>query len=195
MDAKKPNSTTHETPNSVTSMRSDFRRNLNRAIRLLFYELVLIVCSCTPSSRHINWEYIIPDGYNGYLAIRFDCPNGIPLPIKDNTCRIEFAEDGTFCTSDKFIPSWSNAEHAFSKSGKSVPVLTAPAPLPKEYGIIEVDAPITIGGTNVSNPGPDMTLLTFWVGDMSAVNSSWPRFPSGKSVVLKKFGVTLPDDF
>lgn len=155
--------------------------------------LIFGVAGCSPSGRHVNWEYVIPDGYTGYLAIHFDCPNGVPLPIKGDTCRIVFAEDGTFCTSDKFFASWSNSERALTKSGKSVAVFHPPAPLPAKYGIIDVDAPIDIGGHTVENPGPDMVLLTYWVGNMSAVNASWPQFPAGKDKFLKTSGVIPPD--
>jgi hypothetical protein len=177
--------------NKVASVK---RNGLQNAVRFFLFGLILIISGCAPSGRHVNWEYVIPDGYTGYLAIRFDCPNGVPLPIVGNTCRITFNEDGTFCTSDKYLPSWSNGDHASTKSGKSIPVFYIPAPLPKEYGIIEVDAPISIGGHTVSNPGPDMTLLTYWVGDMTVVNSSWPQFPAGKDKFLKVFGIKPPDE-
>ena len=156
--------------------------------------LMLAATGCSPSGRHVNWEFVIPDGHTGYLAIRFDCPNGVPLPIKGDTCRIVFADDGTFCTSDKYFPSWSNGQRASTKSGKRVPVFDVPAPFPHKYGILEVDAPINIREHTVSNPGPDIVLLTFWAGDMSVVNASWPQFPAGKDKFSKTFGVTPPDE-
>lgn len=170
---------------------------------LLFYKWVasavavfaacLFLGGCAPG-KHINWEYVVPDGYTGYLAIRFDCAKGVPLPIKGNTCRIVFAADGTFCTSDKYSPSWSNSQKASTASGKAVPVYFPPAPLPNGFGLMPVDAPITIAGGTASNPGPDMVLLTYWVGNMSSVNASWPQFPKGKDAFLKRFGIIPADE-
>jgi hypothetical protein len=116
------------------------------------------------------------------------------LPVRGTTCRIVFSENGTFCASDKYFPSWGNSQQASTKSGKPVPVFYAPAPLPEKYGIIGVDAPICIGGQTGSNPGPDIVMLTYWVGEMSVVNASWPRFPDGKDKFLKKFGIIPPDE-
>lgn len=167
---------------------------MNNATRLLLLWLVITVSSCASSARHVNWEYVIPDGYTGYLAIRFDCPNGVPLPIKGDTCRIVFAKDGTFCTSDKYFVWVSHSQTASTNNGKTVPFFYTPAPLPEKYGIIFVDAPITIGGHTVENPGPDMVLTTYWAGNMSVVNASWPRFPAGKEKFLKVFGITPFDE-
>ena len=156
--------------------------------------LLVLACGCGPSGSHINWEYVIPNGYTGYLAIRFDCPEGVPLLIKSNTCCVVFGDDGTFCTSDKYSPSWSNKEHASTRSGKTIPIFYPPAALPEQFGLIHVDAPINVGGHTASNPGPDMVLLTYWVGNMSTVSASWPRFPAGEDKFLKRFGIIPPDE-
>lgn len=120
--------------------------------------------------------------------------NGKPSVFWEDVCRIVFAADGTFCTSDKYSPSWSNSQKASTASGKAIPIYPPGPSLPNAIGLIPVDAPITIGGQTVSNPGPDMVLLTYWVGNMSRVNASWPQFPKGKDEFLTKFGVIPADE-
>jgi hypothetical protein len=65
--------------------------------------LALLISACTAPDE-VKWEYVVPDNYEGFLAIRFECPGGQPL-IKDGVARVVFKSDGTFCTSDKWRPS------------------------------------------------------------------------------------------
>ena len=72
---------------------------------IVMWTCATLVIGCMPSGRYIEWEYIVPDGYTGFLAIRYDCPGGAPLNIVNNVARIQYEPDGTYCTSDSFVAS------------------------------------------------------------------------------------------
>lgn len=74
-------------------------------VTLLALMCVLMTTVACKEAGEVKWEYVVPDDYEGFLAIRFDCPGGQSL-IKDGVARVEFRSDGTFCTSYKYTPTW-----------------------------------------------------------------------------------------
>ena len=110
----------------------------------------------------VNWEYVVPDNYEGYLAIRFNCPGGQPL-IKHGVAHVEFKSDGTFCTSDAWTPTWESrwfptmrrSPHQ-SASGKPIEM---PAETPKSGYVL-------CFGRTASYCGS--TFVVLWAGNMPA---------------------------
>jgi hypothetical protein len=148
--------------------------------------IVLIAGSLTHCSRsgYLEWEYIIPDDYHGYLAIRWDCSGGVPLNSKDRTVRIEFKPDGTFCTSDSFFTSWTTGDRAWSASGRPIPIYPRGRGY-QGYGLC-CGSTRVIGGDTYVNPGPDIILSLMWVGEMERVDASHPNMPDDEKAFLEQ---------
>ena len=66
--------------------------------------LAALTLTCNDPGE-VRWEYVVPDNYEGLLAIRFECPGGQQL-IKNGVAHVEFKSDGTFCASDSWVQSW-----------------------------------------------------------------------------------------
>ncbi len=130
---------------------------------LLFLLLsVVILTSC--KDDQITWEYTIPDGYEGWLAIQYDCPGGTPLDRQGDVIRVEFGEDGLFCTTDSSF-SWSGTEQAMNNSRDRVAVYPNPSG-ETGYGICCGQA----YGRQFSYYGQqiELTLDLMWVGNMES---------------------------
>lgn len=108
----------------------------------------------------MKWEYVIPDNYEGFLAIRYSCPGGVPL-IKNGIAHVEFKADGTFCTSDSFLPStestwFPNLRQSPHRSASGKPI-EKPVETPQSGYALCCE-----GITNFC----DTTFLVLWVGNM-----------------------------
>jgi hypothetical protein len=131
-------------------------------LRGVAFAVSLSLLSCHHDPSEVRWEYTIPDGYQGYLAVRFECPGGEPL-IRNGVAGVRFRADGTFCTSDSYMPTWSTqwfpkltgSAHRNS-SGKPIDQIDQPA----ESGY----AICCVGVTDYGK----YRLLTMWVGDMKS---------------------------
>jgi hypothetical protein len=175
--------------------------NTHRPCQIQFIRILLIVASvtllaqCGPSAPYIVWEYIIPDNYTGYLAIRYNCPGGVPLTIKDSVIRVKFKSDGTYCTSDSFSASWSDGDRAWTSSGTPIPV-DAGSPWDQTGYEVCCGGTRVIGGNTWVNPGDDIILDLQWVGDMKRVAASWPGMPdSSEDFFVKRFGLRDMKDY
>ncbi len=144
---------------------------------VLSYGMTLLSCNRDPS--YIRWEYIVPDDYQGYLAVRFDCPGGEPL-IKNGVARVRFKPDGTFCTSDSYRPMWSSQwlpeltkrPHR-SSSGK--PIDQLPEPVQSGYAIC---------CTMITTYG-NAQFLIMWVGEMEHRTTN-PYLPDDQAAFLRQ---------
>jgi hypothetical protein len=97
-----------------------FRTFLLLMIALL---LLFLVIQASSSDRiqflSVDWYYTIPDGYQGFLVIRYDCAGGKPLVIQNGEIHLEFSNDGTACIKDAFQPTHGQV-FAASKSGAPI---------------------------------------------------------------------------
>jgi hypothetical protein len=151
--------------------------------------LTLLLAGCFGNrSEYIKWEYIIPDNYVGYLAIRYDCPGGRPLIEENNTIRVNFKSDGTFCTSSSLVSSWSDGDKAWNTSGQTIPFANGVPDKPEDA--ICCGSSRVIGGGTVANPGLEMVFFLMWVGPMEDVIASWPYLPmSDGDFFESRFGI------
>ena len=130
--------------------------------------LTALTFACNESGE-VRWEYVVPDNYEGFLAIRFSCPGGEPL-MKDGVAHVEFKSDGTFCTSDPWVPTSSTtwfptmrrSPHR-SASGKSI---EKPVEIPKSGYTLCCEGTTTYC---------DSTFLVLWVGNMPRRNIKLPE--------------------
>ncbi len=169
-----------------------YRRKERPISLVILVSCALLLTSCS-SSRHVEWEYIVPDGYQGYLAIRWECPNGVPLALTNGIAHVPFTKNGTYCTSDSFFPSWSEQNLARSRSGQLIP--WTPTPWETKGYAMCCGSTRGIGGGTWENPGPDMTFTVMWVGDMERVNASWPVLPDSGGEFFEQFGVRNMADY
>ncbi len=149
-----------------------------RYVLMAIVFLLLYVYVSYPRARYLEFEYIIPDNYTGYLAIRFDCPEGTRLNIQNNVVRIEFESDGTYCTSDSFFPSWTTGNRAWSASGTPIPIFFRP-----QHGS---GYAICCGSTRVSARSyGEFTFILYWVGNMAIAHLAWPGEPGNFDAFLE----------
>ena len=99
-----------------------FRTFLLLMIALLLLFLVIQARSGDQyQSLAVDWYYTIPDGYTGFLVIRYDCVGGEPLAVQNGEIHLEFNDDGTACIKDAFQPTHGQ-EFAVSKGGEPIKV-------------------------------------------------------------------------
>lgn len=114
--------------------------------------------------KHVNWMHVVPDGYEGYLVIRYQCPGGTPLVIKNDTIEVIYKDDGTFCTSDdKF---WGQGKvFARTHSGQSIPVRVQTM---EGYGLC-CDQSMSIAKS--ATAPEDFSFTLFWVGNLGQMEA------------------------
>jgi hypothetical protein len=100
-----------------------FRERVWRAMRIIGIALLssIVMTQCgQPALRSVNWHFVIPDQYEGFLAIEYACAGGVPLPDDGTTIQIVFDDTGTFCTTDPSF-GWEGQYTIETRSGQSVP--------------------------------------------------------------------------
>lgn len=136
--------------------------------------------------QRVQWQYIVPAGYQGYLAIRYNCPGGEPLMRSNNAITIVFTADGTFCTSDEYFASTGPLATAQTTSGQPIPYVLDPKQH-QGYAMC-CGSTMVIGGNTQENPGAELVLSLRWVGEMQ------PR-PRHEPDVLDDIHAFLQDRF
>ncbi len=145
---------------------------------LLFsHKLLLLTLACTllalsfacNEPAEVRWEYVVPDNYEGFLAIRFSCPGGEAL-IRNGVAHLEFKPDGTFCTNDPWVPTWEstwlpNMRRSPHRSASGRPI-DMPAETPKTGYALCCE-----GTADYCNS----TFVVLWVGEMARKNTKLPE--------------------
>lgn len=135
---------------------------------LLACAVALLSFGCREPGE-VRWEYVVPDKYEGFLAIRFNCPGGQPL-IKNGLAHVEFKPNGTFCTSDSYTASYEatwfpTLRRSPHKSASGKPI-EKPVETPESGYAICCE-----GTTNFC----DSTFVVLWVGNMPRRNIRIPE--------------------
>jgi hypothetical protein len=97
---------------------------------LLVVVLSVLLSQCSGSNdESAEMELVIPDGYLGLVAVRWDCPGGEPLPINDGVVKIQFNAAGIVCASRQSLTLGVEGRgRSHTLSGKPIPFGTgAPA--------------------------------------------------------------------
>ena len=144
--------------------------------------LGIILCAgsflgCSPKSgKEINWIYIIPEQYEGWVAIQYDCNGGVPLEEINNVIEVHFGSDGMFCTSDSFS-AWHGQLHAMDTRGNPIPVVYQPSEI-SGYALCCSQA---IGMSYTEGERSfELSFEISWVGDMS---HGWPDLDTFREAV------------
>ena len=138
-------------------------------LRIPIFLLFIVVTIACNNLDEVKWEYVVPDNYEGFLAIRFSCPGGQPL-IKDGLAHVEFKPDGTFCTSDPWVPThettWLPDLRRSQHRGVSGKPIEKPVEMPNSGYALCCE-----GTTRYC----DSTFLVLWVGNMPRKNVKIPE--------------------
>ena len=140
-------------------------KNIFRILLMLTIAMLLLFlvsrCGWGFQSPEVDWYYIIPNNYQGFLVIRYECAGGRPLVIQDGKAQIEFNDDGTACISNAFQASHGQV-FAASKSGEPIKVSGAGAPWNEKGYALYGD-----GVRSIERYGVDYGAFEIlWVGDM-----------------------------
>jgi len=163
--------------------------NISIERRLCLILSVIVLAACGTSDDDVTWEYTIPEGYVGWLAIQYECAGGKPLDRKGSVIRVTFGEDGLFCTTDSSFP-WSGQSTAQSMSGFQIPVYGQPAGK-TGYGICCQQA---FSAARGAGPAPQivLTLDLMWAGNME---NGYPPFPINAIEEDRLAGKLVPVDW
>jgi hypothetical protein len=88
-------------------------------ILLFLLEIQLVQCGLSGQSRMTDWHLIIPDDYQGFLVIMYECPEGKMFARQNNMIQVVFSNDGVFCASEKAF-AWEGQVTASTASGNTV---------------------------------------------------------------------------
>lgn len=92
--------------------------------------LVCCICGCgfrinLPDNSNpalaIDIVHVIPEDYEGFVLIMYDCPGGVPLFQNQPQMIIQYNPDGTFCTSDSPVATRGKV-WAKTLTGQAIPV-------------------------------------------------------------------------
>jgi len=135
-------------------------RFLNYCISLLL--LVISTSSCS-NRKNYNWHFTIPNEYQGFLVIGFNCPKGNDVQKSDYSLRVRYSSKGIACTSMKFLDLFPNigTDSFTDTDGKTIPFLI--------NGKDKNPAPsrAICGGETASRiiGGKELFYYLHWVGD------------------------------
>ena len=155
------------------------------AFLMLAMAILAVQCTTgTGQSLEVDWYYTIPDGYQGFLVIRYECAGGKPLVIQDGKIYLEFDDDGTACINDTFRP---NHGQVFAQHRNGQPIRVVGSPW-NENGY----ALYTAGVRGIERYGVDYgTFVTLWVGDMEYLAANYLK---GLDQFLEdRFGIPTVD--
>ena len=139
--------------------------------------------------RTVRWHLIVPQGYEGMLAIHYQCPGGKPLPVTNKTIRVAFARNGVYCTSDDSFGYRGPAPVIEHPNGTRIPYVTDVYTY-EGYGMC-CESLRVIGGGTTENPGADLILGLYWVGTMQPRPRDESHIPLQdlELFLLREFGV------
>jgi len=139
--------------------------------------LLLVVNSCGFDDS-TQWIMIVPDGYEGLVAIHYECPGGKPLQRNSRTVTVEFDHAGVLCTSDSHLPSRGPLPEVRTSSGTHIPYITRPYEF-KGFGAC-CGRTSVIGGETTYNPGNTLVLDLYWVGHIAASSADESVIPKNE---------------
>jgi hypothetical protein len=112
-----------------------------------------------PRPAYPRWQYVVPDNYEGYVAIHYQCAAGQPLVPQQNVYTVVFDDMGVFCTSSSpvgILTEWPTVQ---TRNG--TPLSYENSPTIQGYGLCCINDHI-IGGGTPENPGPPVSLRIGW---------------------------------
>lgn len=137
------------------------RKSLSVCLILVLLEILLAQCTYESSVKQTTWHLVVPDDYQGFLVIMYNCPEGEPLKFQGDRVEIVFSDEGVYCTSNEPF-GWEGQVFASTRSGQ---LLQGPALWNKKgYGFYG-DGLITVHGP------PVYRFDVYWAGDLEYLAS------------------------
>lgn len=104
-----------------TSMAKRKLKTVEKVILIGFTTLGVMMTGLWLLDKQPNRAYHLPDGFEGWVRIRYSVEGAPALEEKDDVLQYIIGEDGTMETSDKLVVGWRRDEHFYQKaSGESV---------------------------------------------------------------------------
>lgn len=105
-------------------------KTVEKVILIGFGTLAVMMTGLWLLDKQPNRAYHLPDGFEGWVEIRYSVDGAPALEEKDGMLQYVIGEDGTMETSDKLVVGWRRDEYFYRKaSGESVQL---PASVEKE---------------------------------------------------------------
>src|SRR6266480_29910 len=128
-------------------------------LRIVTLVSLLFLDAC---NRRITWTHVIPKNYQGFLVIRYDCPNGYSLKQEGASISVIYSTNGALCVTNGFLTPWVGSVTCRETDGTPIPFVG----LPWGYSG-RLPAKGLCGGdeVNMTVLGKDFHLDIMWVGD------------------------------
>ena len=153
---------------------------------VLLAAFLVLQCSSGHDWQDVDWHFVIPDGYTGFLVIQYECAGGAPLLAQGKTIQVAFRDDGTFCASDSPF-AWRGQIAVETRGGQAVP--QPPLWEGQGYGFS--------GGDLLTLHSPTRQQFEiYWVGDIAylATIRNQPAYAEQLETFLTdRFGVVFPE--
>jgi len=142
-------------------------------VRRLLYIIIFGLGIFLPGCGNITTlAYIVPDHYQGFLAIYYECPGGKPVDQSDGRAHITFDAHGVACIKESYVTLFpGGARHVASVqtvSGQSVRFAGGWEQVSTGYALLDLSVQQGYG-PNGNNP-PQYTISILWVGEMQRLN-------------------------
>lgn len=128
--------------------------------------MAFLLAGCTPPTRLV---IVIPDGYQGFLLVRYACPGGEPIIRLDGRLIIRFRNNGTACVSDTYqdvFPSGlSQIERVQTASGNTTIPWVVDSTKAQGVGLVSIS---TLQSTRENVVA---IFSEYWVGDMAKLRT------------------------
>lgn len=98
-------------------------KTVEKVILIGFVTLAVMMTGLWVLDKQPNRAYYLPDGFEGWVKIRYSVENAPALVEKDGVLQFVIGEDGTLETSDKLVVGWRRDEYFYQdEQGETVQI-------------------------------------------------------------------------
>jgi hypothetical protein len=131
----------------------------------------LLLAGCGPVTV---LEYTVPDNYEGFLVIRYECPGGTAAEQRDGRTTIRFENNGVACVRQRYRDIYpagiSHTARIQTTSGREVEYIVPGSPPQSGQGLLEGGLTTTTYGPTGDEP-PAFIYSVLWLGKASVLDS------------------------
>jgi hypothetical protein len=140
------------------------KRVSQTALVAIYGLLITLLVSCGFLQ---GMDIVIPDQYEGFLVIGYECPGGSQLVRKNGHMQVPFEDNGVLCVTNTYEDFFPDGIHSvnsvYMRNGQKVPFKGSSTDKPG-YALVELQTMITIAGS--TGTGERYVYSIFWVGEM-----------------------------
>ncbi len=93
-----------------------FLKRMKNLLLLIFTVSMVFLCSCRKTRTPVSYE--LPNGYSGWVTIRFEKPGAPPLEFADGRYKIKISENGFAETSSGIEDGWAEDRYYWINDGE-----------------------------------------------------------------------------